>query len=67
MLWQVFMLTQPPEQKLTPNLMAVTKDTVISFDLRSHQSGVEDIHPITLALLKADFANVISFAERYLN
>lgn len=43
--------------------MTVIEDAVISFDLQSHQPGAEEIHHVTMALLGADFAQVITAAE----
>ncbi|MCS3429930.1 isochorismatase family protein [Klebsiella sp. BIGb0407] len=43
--------------------MTVIKDAVISFDLQSHQPGAEEIHDVTMALLGAGFAQVITRAE----
>jgi len=47
--------------------MTVIKDAVISFDLQSHQPGAEDIHHVTMALLGAGFAQVITTAELVIN
>lgn len=43
--------------------MTVIKDAVISFDLQSNQPGAEEIHHVTMALLGAGFAQVITAAE----
>ncbi|WP_299999705.1 isochorismatase family protein [uncultured Cedecea sp.] len=43
--------------------MIVIKDAVISFGLQSHQPGAEEIHHVTMALLEADFARVLTTAE----
>jgi len=43
--------------------MTVIKDAVISFGLQSHQPGAEEIHHVTMALLGAGFARVITTAE----
>lgn len=43
--------------------MIVRKDAVISFGLQSHQPGAEEIHHVTMALLEADFARVLTTAE----
>jgi len=40
--------------------MVVIKDAVISFDLQSHQLGAEEIHHVTMGLLEADFAQVVT-------
>lgn len=47
--------------------MTVIKDAVISFDLQSHQPGAEDIHHVTMALLGAGFAQVITTTELVVN
>ncbi|MDA5497936.1 cysteine hydrolase family protein [Yersinia aleksiciae] len=43
--------------------MTVIKDAVISFELDKYHLGAEEIHNVTLALLDADFAQVISSTE----